>query len=183
MQLWPVFWRVYNVTCRRVLGNENFLDIYLTTFFGVRKFKNTFKLWRSAFFWKFSNVKLNLENPKKKKKKSENIFPYWDNWIWKRCYKLSLLRKKYLLSAVNWLTNSLKILHITQRDFFNPNFFHRDQKIWSTYCRSALNSISATLRCYFSKGPLKRDFLDIYLNTFFGACKFKNTSGRRIIFF
>ena len=35
--------------------------------------------------------------------------------------KLSFLRKEYLLSAVNGLTNNPKILHITQGDLFNLN--------------------------------------------------------------
>ena len=39
------------------------------------------------------------------------------------------------------------------------------------------------LPCYLSKGPIKRDFLDIYLTTFFGVCKFKNTSDMRVILF
>ena len=98
---------------------RDFLDIYLTTFFGVHNFKMT-----SYFFWKCSKLNLNLENPKTD---SENIFPFWDNCIWKSCNKLSLLRKEYLLSAPNGLTNSPKILHITQRDFFKLNFVHRDQ--------------------------------------------------------
>ena len=42
------------------------------------------------------------------KKKWENVFRFWDNCIWKCCYKLSLLRREYLLSAVNGLANSLR---------------------------------------------------------------------------
>ena len=38
------------------------------------------------------------------------------------------------------------------------------------------------LPCYLSKGPLKRDFLDIYLTTFYAVPKFKNTSAMRGIF-
>ena len=34
---------------------------------------------------------------------------------------------KHLLSAVNGLKNSRKILHITERDFFNLNCFQKDQ--------------------------------------------------------
>ena len=34
-----------------------------------------------------------------------------------------------------------------------------------------------------SKGPPKWDFLAIYLNTFFGIRKFKNTSAMRLIVF
>ena len=45
------------------------------------------------------------------------------------------------------------------------------------------NSVSARLPCYLSKGPLKRDFLDIYLTTSFGIPNFKNTSAVRVIFF
>ena len=33
------------------------------------------------------------------------------------------------------------------------------------------------------KGPLQRDFLDIYLTTFFGVRQFKNTSTMREIYF
>ena len=33
------------------------------------------------------------------------------------------------------------------------------------------------------KGSLKRDFLDIYLTTYFCVRKFRNTSGMRVIFF
>ena len=41
--------------------------------------------------------------------------------------KLSLLRREYLLSAVNVLINSLKILQRTKRDFFQLNYLHSDQ--------------------------------------------------------
>ena len=33
------------------------------------------------------------------------------------------------------------------------------------------------------EGSSERDFLDIYLTTFFGVRKFKNTSAMRVIFF
>ena len=102
---------------------QDLLDIYLTTFFGVSKSENTSAM-RVIFFRKCSKWNLNLENVKKH---SQNIFGFWDNIIWKSCYKLSLLRRQYLLSAVNGLTNSPKILNITQRDFFNRNYLHRDQ--------------------------------------------------------
>ena len=77
-----------------------------------------------AFSSKYPNLNLNLQTTKKKK---ENIFRFSDNCIWKGCYKLSLLRREYLLLAVNELTNSPKILHITRRDLFNMNCVHRDQ--------------------------------------------------------
>ena len=105
------------------------LDIYLTTSFGVHKFQNTLAM-KVIFFLKMSKLESKFKNykkKKKKKKKSENIFRFWDNCISKCCYRLSLLTRENLLSAVNELTNSPKILHITQRDFFNMNYVHGDQ--------------------------------------------------------
>ena len=113
---------------------QDLLDIYLTTFFGVSKSENTSAM-RVIFFRKCSKWNLNLENVKKH---SQNIFGFWDNipkifLVFEIissenvAIKLSLLRRQYLLSAVNGLTNSPKILNITQRDFFNRNYLHRDQ--------------------------------------------------------
>ena len=109
-----MFWPVYHITCQRVLWNGTFLDIYLTTFFEVHKFKNLFKLWASSLFWKCSKLNLYLQNAKRN---SENIFHFWDYCIKKCCNKLLLLRREYLLLPVNGLTNSPKILYVTQRDF------------------------------------------------------------------
>ena len=80
----------------------------------------------SSFLWKRSKLNLNLQNTKEKKK-WEKVFRFWDNYIWNCCNKLPLLRREYLSWAVNGLTNSSKILHINQLDFFNTNFLHRDQ--------------------------------------------------------
>ena len=112
------------------------LDIYLTTFSGVRKLKNT---WARIliFVWKCGKLNLNLENKKKRKK----FFSFWDKCIWKCCNKLPLLRRQLLSSAVNELKNSPKILHIIKRYFFNPNCVHRINKygkgafvqLWTTF--------------------------------------------------
>ena len=122
---WTVFWPVCHVTCQRVLWNETFLEIYLTTFYEVPKFKNWFKVWASSLFWKCSKLNPNLGNAERKME--YDVFPFWDNWIWKCCNKLPLLGGEHILSAVNGLTNSHEIFHITQRDFFNLNCLHRDQ--------------------------------------------------------
>ena len=119
-QLWTMCRNMYHVICRRVLWNGTFLDIYLTMFLGDRKFKTTFKISGSFFFWNSSK----LENAKRN---WENNFCFWDNCIRKNWYKLYLLRRKYLLSTVKRLTTSRGILYITQRDFFNQNYRHRDQ--------------------------------------------------------
>ena len=123
--LWTVFWPVYHATCERVLWNGTFLDIYLTTSFRVRKFKNASAL-RVIFFFKMSKIEPKFT---KCKKILTNFFRFWDNCMWKICYKLSLLRREYLLPVANGLTNSPKVLHISQRDVFDLNWMNRDQWI------------------------------------------------------
>ena len=44
-------------------------------------------------------------------------------------------------------------------------------------------SVSARLPCCLSRGPLKREFLDIYLSKSFGVGNFGNTEAMRVIFF
>ena len=60
-------------------------------------------------------------------KNSEKTFRFWDNFFWIGCVKLSLLRGEYLSSAVNMLTNSHNMLHITKSDFFKLNIIRGDQ--------------------------------------------------------
>ena len=43
------------------------------------------------------------------------------------CFKLSLLRREYLSSAVNVLTSSYKALHLTKTDFFRLNYLPNDR--------------------------------------------------------
>ena len=61
--------------------------------------------------------KIEFNFRKCKKKNSENFFRFWHHLIWKCLNKFPLLRREYLSSAVNGLTNSPKILCITQGDF------------------------------------------------------------------
>ena len=41
-----------------------------------------------------------------------------------------MLRREYLSSAANDLTNGAEILDITNRDFYQLNFLHTDEEIW-----------------------------------------------------
>ena len=50
--------------------------------------------------------------------------------------------------------------------FFPFNFLGSDRWIWQRCCDVDFNSAWARLQYCFSKGPLKRDFLDISLTTF-----------------
>ena len=54
------------------------------------------------------------------KKNWEKVFFLRDNGIW-ICVKLWRLQEEYLLSAVNVLTNRLKITDQTKKDFFQFN--------------------------------------------------------------
>ena len=111
------------------------------------------------------------------RKKLGKLFCFWDNYIWKCCNTFSLLRREYLSSAVNVLTNRPNIFHITRDTFRNWLACTLTNK----YRKGA--AVPVRLPCYLPKGPLKLAFLDIYLNAFFGVPKFKNTSPMRIIFF
>ena len=55
---------------------------------------------------------------KNAKNSLEKDFSFLDSCIWIGCVKLSVLRREYLPSAVNVLTNSPNFLHITKRDSF-----------------------------------------------------------------
>ena len=123
IQLWTVFQPVYHVTCRRVLWNETFYTFLYQLHLDSVSAKIR-QPWGLSFFLKMFKIEYKF---RKWKKKLENVFGFWDHCIWKCCYKLSLFRREYLLSAVNWLTNSSKIFFITLRHFFNLNCVRRDQ--------------------------------------------------------
>ena len=55
--------------------------------------------------------------------------------------------------------------------------------MWQKFWPSCFNSVCVCLQCLLSKGPLKLDFLDIYLTTYFGVRNSGTASARRVIFF
>ena len=136
-------------------------------------------LWGSSFFWKCSKFYVDLRNAEKN---SENVFYFWEYSIWIRCVKLSVLRREYLSPAVNVLTKSLNILHGTKIEFFQLISFHSDQYIWQRCRRAYWNSVWAHLPCCLGKGPLKPDFSDISLISYFGVPNIGNTSIMRVTF-
>ena len=76
------------------------------------------RLGYSSFFSKCSKFHANFRNAIKNPQK---VFCFWDNRVWTCCAKLCTLQREYLLSAVNVLTNSLKISDQTNADFFQLN--------------------------------------------------------------
>ena len=141
--------------------------------FGVYNFKNI------SFYWKCSKFNLHFKNAEKN---SEKVFPFRLNCIWVGAAKLSLLRREYFWPTVNVLKNSPEILRITKRDFFELNCLHSVQWIWQKLCDSDFGTVWSHLPCCLSKGPLKRDILDIYLKTFFRMRNFGNKSAMRVVF-
>ena len=51
-------------------------------------------------------------------KNPEKVFFFKDNGVWTYCGKACILRREYIYSAVNVLTNSPNILDLTKAEFF-----------------------------------------------------------------
>ena len=62
-------------------------------------------------------------------KKPEKAFYFLDNGVWTCCAKLCTLQREYILSAVNVLTNSLKISDETSADIFQLNISQMQGKM------------------------------------------------------
>ena len=122
-QIATVFEPVYHVACQRVLWNRTFWT-YILPRFPECVISERNQLWGSSFFLKCSKFNADIENATKN---WEKAFCFWDNCVQIGCVKLSLLRREYLSSAVNVLTNSYKALHLTKTDFFRLNYLPNDQ--------------------------------------------------------
>ena len=154
-------------------------DIYLSTPFAVRSFKNIQPL-RIIFLKKKFKIWLRFQ---KWKKQWGIPFPFSHICIWIGCVKLSLIRKEYLSSLVNVLINSPKIFCITKRDFSQLNLTHSDQLVWWRSHHTDINGVWNQLPCYLLKVLVKSAILDIYLNTFFAVRNFGNIWALVVIFF
>ena len=62
-------------------------------------------------------------------KNPEKVFCFKDNGVWTCGVKVCILRREYLYSAVNVLTNSPNILDLTKADFFQLNLSQIHGKI------------------------------------------------------
>ena len=85
---------------------QDFLDISLSKFLGIRKFKNASAKMVISFL-KMFKIECKFRICKKER---ENIFRFRYICIWKRCNKLRPLRREYLLSALSGLKKYRKIL-------------------------------------------------------------------------
>ena len=57
----------------------------------------------------------------------KKLFVFIDNGVRIVSVKLSLLRREYLSSTLNVLTNCYKALRLTKTDFFRLNYLPNDQ--------------------------------------------------------
>ena len=57
---------------------------------------------------------------------AEKVVYFWDNGVRIGCVNLSLLRREYLSSAVNVLTNTYKALNLSKPDSFRLNYLQND---------------------------------------------------------
>ena len=164
-----MFSPLYHVTWWRILWNGTFLDIYLTTFSGARKFKNTFKAWGFLFFWKCSKLNLNLE---KAKRYWENIFRFSDNCIWKCCYKSSIW-KKILVIGSHWVKKQSWYFAYDSKKVFQPELRSQGSinmvKVLSFSFQQCFSPFSMLL----VEGSTETRLF--YLTTHFRGRKFENT--------
>ena len=80
----------------------------------------------SPFFWKCSPFHVDF---RKAIKNPEKIFYFKDNGVWTCRVKVCILRREYVFSAVNVLTNSPNILDLTKADFFQLNLSQTHGKV------------------------------------------------------
>ena len=122
VQISNMFAPVYHVAFNRVLWNV-ISQIYIQPCFSESLISEKDQLWGSSFFQKCSKLNLDFEILNEN---LEKAFCFWDNSIWIGCVNLSLLRWEYFSSAVNMLTNSYHVLHITKKDIFQLIYFQND---------------------------------------------------------
>ena len=83
-----------------------------------------------------------------------------DKSVWNCCRKICILRREYLSSGVNVLTNSLKIPAVAKGDFFQINLFRIHGKIEKYLRRADFSSVSNPLTRCLPIGVVKQDLLD-----------------------
>ena len=122
LDIGTVFGAVFHVACARVLSNVTF-QTFIQSRFSESVISEIHWLSGSSFVWKCSKSNADYRSAENN---SEKVFSLWDNSIWIGCVKLSLLTGEYKSSAVNVLTNGLKILNTTKIDLSQLNYVHSD---------------------------------------------------------
>ena len=118
-----VFVPVYHVICGNAFCRWIFQTLIQSPF-SETAISEIHRLWGSSFVWKC--LKFNVDFRNEEKNWEKDCF-LWGNNSWIGPFKLPLFRREYLSSAVNALTNSLKIFHRTNVDFLQLNYVQSDQ--------------------------------------------------------
>ena len=105
-----------------ILPVEGSFEMRLFRHFGVCNFLNTSAM-KDIFLSKSSKFNPDFKN---KEQNREHFFLSYIVASELIMLKLSLLRREYLSSAVNILTNSLKVLHIAKKYFIYFNYLQSD---------------------------------------------------------
>ena len=103
------------------------------------------------------------------------MFSFIYKCIWLVCIHLSVLIREYLSEAVTVLRKGVKNFHVSKNDFYFSITFTvitQDDKHPLIQIESVFLPL---LPCRLSRGPLKRELLDIYLSTSFVVGNFENT--------
>ena len=78
----------------------------------------------------------------------KKTFRFLNNCILIGCDKFSLLSRENSSSAVNVPTNSPAVSDITNRNVFQLNFSHNNEKIWWKHCLLNFTSVRDPLTCW-----------------------------------
>ena len=99
-------------------------------------------------------------------------FHFWNKGVWSCGQKICVLRREYLSSGVNVLTNSLKISDMTKAVIFQLNLSRILWKIGKWWYRAYFSSVSNPLTRWLPNGVMKLDLLDALVKISFGSNNF-----------
>ena len=138
---------------------------------------------RVIFFKKYLKFLLDFKNAAKN---WENVFCFWDNYIWNGIIKLSLLRMWYISSAANVLTSSNKIGIVRNRDSSQLYLLGSTQWVWYRFAVMLWCRFQQCLRTFtmlLVEGSSETRLFRRLSDHVFGVRKFGNTKSMRVIFF
>ena len=168
----------FNMLAFKECSETTFLESGLTKSFTVCNFGNA-RAIKIIFFSLCSKLDVDFRNGTKN---SKNGFRFYDNCLWIGRSKFQQSRTGYLSLAVNVLTNTPKISHITKGDVFHIRFSQSVERIWWKCSHRDFASVWDPLICWPWKRFLKRIYLESVLTKSFTVCNFGNTRGMTIIF-
>ena len=101
------------------------------------------------------------------------------------CIKFPILWRKRWASEINkqYINKQSQDNILLRQIFLNWSSFRYIKRIWQSYCRVDLSSVTDPLTFWLSMSVLTWGFLCIYVTDVFAICNFGNKSAMRLIFF